>query len=95
MHIDAEQVRRIADLARIDLADGEADGYIDDLEAILTLVDRMQAVATDGIEPLAHPLEVGQRLRPDAVSEADRREALQAGAPQVEGGFFVVPRVIE
>lgn len=95
MHIDADQVRRIAALARIGLADGEADGYITDLESILTLVDRMQAVDTDGVAPLAHPLEVGQRLRPDAVTEADRRDALQAAAPKVEDGLFIVPRVIE
>ena len=95
MHIDADRVRRIADLARIALADGEAEARIEDLEAILTMVDRMQALPTDGVEPLSHPLDDAQRLRPDVVTEADRREAYQAGAPQVEDGYFVVPRVIE
>lgn len=95
MHIDAQQVRRIAELARIELRGDEADDYIRDLESILTMVDRMQAVDTEGVAPLAHPLDVRQRLRPDRVTEPDRRDALQADAPQVEDGLFVVPRVIE
>jgi aspartyl-tRNA(Asn)/glutamyl-tRNA(Gln) amidotransferase subunit C len=95
MHIDADRVRRIADLARIALAEGEAEAAIEDLEAILTMVDRMQALPTADVEPLSHPLDDAQRLRPDAVTEHDRREEFLAGAPQVEGGLFVVPRVIE
>ena len=55
----------------------------------------MQAVNTDGIEPLAHPLEIGARLRPDAVSETDQREKFQQIAPETENGFYLVPRVIE
>ncbi len=94
-HVDADRVRRIAHLARIALADGEAEARIEDLESILTMVDRMQALPTEGVEPLSHPLDDSQRLRPDAVTEADRREAFQAAAPQVEDGLFVVPRVIE
>ncbi|HSG87700.1 MAG TPA: Asp-tRNA(Asn)/Glu-tRNA(Gln) amidotransferase subunit GatC [Pseudomonadales bacterium] len=95
MHIDAEQVRRIAELARIGLAADEAEGYIDDLESILTMVDRMQAVDTTGLEPLAHPLDVAQRLRPDVVTETDQRELFQADAPSVADGLYLVPRVIE
>ena len=95
MHIDDEQVRRIAALARIGLGDDEAGQYIDDLESILTLVDRMQAVTTEGIEPLAHPLDMTQRLRPDRVTEPDQRDQYQAGAPRVENGLYLVPRVIE
>ena len=94
-HVDADRVRRIAHLARLGLADGEAEARIADLESILTMVDRMQALPTDGVEPLSHPLDDAQRLRPDAVTEADRRDAFQAGAPSVEDGLFVVPRVIE
>ena len=95
MHIDDEQVRRIAALAGIGLGDDEAGQYIDDLESILTLVDRMQAVTTEGIEPLAHPLDMTQRIRPDRVTEPDRRDQYQAGAPRVENGLYLVPRVIE
>lgn len=95
MHIDVDQVRRIAELARLGLADGEAEARIADLESILDMVDRMQTVDTDGVEPLAHPLELTQRLRPDAVTETDQRTLLQAGAPQVRGGLYLVPRVLE
>lgn len=95
MTIDAEQVRRIAHLARIGLADGDAEHYIGDLESILTMVERMHAVDTRGVAPLAHPIEVTQRLRPDRVTEADRREAYQDGAPATAEGFYLVPRVVE
>lgn len=95
MHIDAEQVRQIAHLARIGLADDEADHYIAELEAILDLADRMQEVDTSGVEPLAHPLETVQRLRPDQVTETDQRDRFQAGAPATADGFYLVPRVVE
>lgn len=95
MHIDVEQVRRIAELARIGLAEGEAEARITDLESILTMVDRMQSVDTNDVAPLAHPLELVQRLRPDAVTEDDQRDALQQGAPQVSDGLYLVPRVLE
>lgn len=94
-HVDADRVRRIAKLARLALAPGEAEARIADLESILTMVDRMQALSTTGVEPLSHPLDDAQRLRPDAVTEPDRREANQAGAPRTEDGLYVVPRVIE
>lgn len=94
-HVDADRVRRIAKLARLALAEGEAEARIADLESILTMVDRMQALPTAGVEPLSHPLDDGQRLRPDQVTEEDRRDAHQASAPQTENGLYVVPRVIE
>ncbi|MDL2424813.1 Asp-tRNA(Asn)/Glu-tRNA(Gln) amidotransferase subunit GatC, partial [Pseudomonas sp. BAgro211] len=62
---------------------------------ILGLIDAMQAVDTHGVEPLAHPLEATQRLRADAVTEENRREAYQAIAPAVEDGLYLVPKVIE
>ncbi|MCC5886815.1 MAG: Asp-tRNA(Asn)/Glu-tRNA(Gln) amidotransferase subunit GatC [Gammaproteobacteria bacterium] len=95
MAIDAEQVRRIAHLARIGLAADEADRYIDDLESILTMVERMHAVDTSGVTPLAHPIDVSQPLRPDRVTESDQRDAYQADAPAVANGFYLVPRVVE
>jgi len=55
----------------------------------------MQAVDTTGIEPLAHPLEASQRLRPDQVTESNQREAYQAIAPSTESGLYLVPKVIE
>ncbi|MEG7168327.1 Asp-tRNA(Asn)/Glu-tRNA(Gln) amidotransferase subunit GatC, partial [Pseudomonas aeruginosa] len=61
----------------------------------LGLIDQMQAVDTSGVEPLAHPLEATQRLRPDAVTETDHRDAYQTIAPAVEEGMYLVPKVIE
>ncbi|WP_134604273.1 Asp-tRNA(Asn)/Glu-tRNA(Gln) amidotransferase subunit GatC, partial [Pseudomonas aeruginosa] len=65
------------------------------LNNILGLIDQMQAVDTSGVEPLAHPLEATQRLRPDAVTETDHRDAYQTIAPAVEEGLYLVPKVIE
>jgi aspartyl-tRNA(Asn)/glutamyl-tRNA(Gln) amidotransferase subunit C len=59
------------------------------------MVAQLNAADTRGVAPLAHPLDVVQRLRPDAVTETDQRERFQAQAPQVEGGLYIVPKVIE
>jgi len=95
MSIDAEQVRRIAHLARIGLDADEADRYIGDLESILGMVERMRAVPTDGVAPLPHPIDLQQRLRPDVVTEADQRDLFQADVLAVAEGFYLVPRVVE
>ena len=65
------------------------------LNNILGLIDQMQAVDTDGIAPLAHPLEATQRLRADVVTESDQRDAYQRVAPAVDSGLYLVPKVIE
>ncbi len=65
------------------------------MNSILGLVDQMQAVDTSGIEPLAHPLEASQRLRPDQVTESNQRDRYQAIAPATENGLYLVPKVIE
>ena len=65
------------------------------LNNILGLIDAMQAVDTSGIEPMAHPLGATQRLRADAVTETNQRDAYQAIAPAVESGLYLVPKVIE
>ncbi len=95
MNIDSAEVDRIAGLAKLALDDGERVGLARDLGAILDFVARLDEADTVGIEPLAHPLELAARLRPDAVTEGDRREVLMACAPAVENGLFLVPKVIE
>ena len=65
------------------------------LSGIFTLIAEMQAVDTSGIEPMSHAQDLSQRLRSDVVTEANQREAFQAVAPQVEGGLYLVPQVIE
>ena len=87
--------RRIAQLARIEISDAEAESTLGHLNGIFTLIEAMQAVDTRGVEPMAHAQDVAQRLRPDVVSETDRRSAFQAVAPETEAGLYLVPQVIE
>jgi aspartyl-tRNA(Asn)/glutamyl-tRNA(Gln) amidotransferase subunit C len=99
MSLSDDQVRRIARLARIAVRPEESKEALDRLNRVLGLIDQLQAVDTTGIEPMAHPLDAqlsgGQRLRPDQVTETDRREAYQAVAPAVQDGLYLVPKVIE
>jgi len=90
-----DQIRRIADLARLELSDPELAAMQQELSSILELVDQMAAVDTEGVEPMSHPQAASQRLREDVVSELDQRELFQAIAPQVEDGLYLVPKVIE
>ena len=95
MALERSEVEKIAHLARLGLNEDDLPRTTETLNNILGLIDRMQAVDTSGIEPLAHPLETYQRLRPDAVNESNQRDAYQAIAPAVENGLYLVPRVIE
>jgi aspartyl-tRNA(Asn)/glutamyl-tRNA(Gln) amidotransferase subunit C len=95
MSLDADQVRKIAHLARLAVDEFAIAEYARNLSRILELAEQMNAVDTAGIEPLAHPLDASQRLRSDEVTESDRREQFQAIAPQVEAGLYLVPKVIE
>ncbi len=95
MSLTQADVKRIAHLARVEVSDAAAEGYLRQLSSIFELVEQMQAVDTTGIEPMAHAQDVVLRLRPDAICESNRREAFQAVAPQVENGLYLVPKVIE
>ena len=95
MALERSDVEKIAHLARLGLNEAEVPRTTETLNNILGLIDAMQAVDTDGIEPLAHPLETTQRLRADVVTEQNRRDAYQAIAPAVENGLYLVPKVIE
>ena len=95
MSLTLDDVRRIARLARLDVSVAEADKTRDQLNGILSFIEQLQSVDTSGIEPMAHAVDVVQRLRPDAVTETDRREAFQVVAPEVEAGLYLVPKVIE
>jgi aspartyl-tRNA(Asn)/glutamyl-tRNA(Gln) amidotransferase subunit C len=95
MSLTPEQVRRIALLARIEVNEAEAQTTQGHLNGIFQLIEQMQAVDTRGVEPMAHAQDLSQRLRADAVSEADRRAAYQAVAPETEAGLYLVPKVIE
>ncbi|MCB1907639.1 MAG: Asp-tRNA(Asn)/Glu-tRNA(Gln) amidotransferase subunit GatC [Rhodocyclaceae bacterium] len=95
MSLDIEQVKHIARLARIELAPGEAEDALAKLNGIFELVEQMQAVVTTGVEPMSHPQELYQRLRDDAVTEANQRDHFQQVAPATESGLYLVPKVIE
>ena len=95
MSLTLEQVRRVAHLARIEISEAEAQSTLGHLNGIFTLIEAMQAIDTRGVEPMAHAQDVAQRLRPDVVSETDRRSAFQAVAPETEAGLYLVPQVIE
>ncbi|MGE8602180.1 Asp-tRNA(Asn)/Glu-tRNA(Gln) amidotransferase subunit GatC [Bordetella trematum] len=102
MALNEQDVARIARLARIELTPEQRGRAQDELNGILHLIERLQAVDTAGVEPLAHPLSAHEdivlRLREDAVTEqtsADQREALMANAPEQNAGLFLVPKVIE
>ncbi|HQR03634.1 MAG: Asp-tRNA(Asn)/Glu-tRNA(Gln) amidotransferase subunit GatC [Proteobacteria bacterium] len=95
MSLSLEEVGRIARLARIELSPAQAESTRDQLNGILGFIEQLQAVNTDGIQPMSHAVDVVQRLRPDTVTESDRREDFHQVAPETEAGLYLVPRVIE
>jgi len=95
MSLDLSDVKRIAHLARIEIDDAGAETALHQLSGILGLIEEMQAVNTDGIEPMSHSQDVTQRLREDVVSETNQRALFQSIAPAVENGLYLVPKVIE
>jgi aspartyl-tRNA(Asn)/glutamyl-tRNA(Gln) amidotransferase subunit C len=95
MSLGPAEVKNIAHLARLAIDEDLIPEYARNLSGILDFVEQMNAVDTTGVEPMAHPLDASQRLRPDVVTEPDQREAFQAVAPATEAGLYLVPRVIE
>ena len=99
MALTAQDIERVATLARLELRPEEAARHLSQINGFFSRVPAMQAVQTAGVEPLTHPVavigEVQLRLREDVVSEPDDRQANQRSAPAVERGLFLVPKVIE
>jgi aspartyl-tRNA(Asn)/glutamyl-tRNA(Gln) amidotransferase subunit C len=95
MSLTQTDVERIAHLARIALQPTQAQTLAGDLSGILGHIEQMSTVNTQGITPMAHPLHMSQRLRPDVVEHSDERELFQSLAPQAEQGLYLVPKVIE
>lgn len=95
MTLDKSTVKTIAGLARLNVDDIEIDKYQSELSNILDLVEQMDAVNTDGIEPMTHPFDATLRLRDDTVTEHNQREKYQAVAPSTENGLYLVPKVID
>ena len=95
MSLSLQEVKRVAWLARIEITDAEAAAAQGHLNGIFKLIEQMQSVDTEGITPMAHGQDVVQRLREDGVTETDQHALYQSIAPQVEGGLYLVPKVIE
>jgi len=95
MSLSPEQVLNVAHLARLEIKPDRTALYAQQLSNILGMVDQLARADTQGVVPMAHPLEMVQRLRPDLVSEGDRRDTYLAIAPAADQGLFLVPKVIE
>ena len=99
MSLTSSDISRIANLARLELDATHSERMLSQLNGFFDIVGQMNAVDTTGVEPLAHPTAVMERvalrLRDDVASEPNQREANQKSAPAVENGLFLVPKVIE
>ena len=99
MSLTPQDIQRLANLARLELQPAHSERLLGQMNVFFDIVEQMRAVDTTGIEPLAHPVatiqDIALRLRDDAVSEPNAREANQKSAPAVENGLFLVPKVIE
>lgn len=97
MTVSSDTISEMAQLARLRLSEGELAALTERFSAILKLFEQLQvqAAPVQGLEPMANPLDARQRLRPDRISEDNQRARLQAVAPAVENGLYLVPRVLE
>ena len=95
MSLGPDDVKNIAHLARLNINESDIEHYASSLSSILDLVAQMDSVDTREVTPMAHPLDVAQRLREDEVLEHNQREHFQKIAPQTENGLYLVPKVIE
>ena len=95
MSLSKDQVQHIAMLARLKLNEDEYAESVEKLSKIVDFVDQLSQADTAGVIPMAHPLDMAQRLRPDAIVEADERDRFQENAAAVSDGLYLVPKVIE
>jgi aspartyl-tRNA(Asn)/glutamyl-tRNA(Gln) amidotransferase subunit C len=95
MALTKNDIEKLAKLSRLSLTDDEMSQTMADLNNIFTMVEKMQALNTDGVEPMSHPHELALRLREDAITEVDQHEYYQQIAPAVSDDLYLVPKVIE
>jgi aspartyl-tRNA(Asn)/glutamyl-tRNA(Gln) amidotransferase subunit C len=100
MSLTLEDVKRIANLAKLETSAEEEVSTLEKLNGIFSLVEQLKAVDTSGVAPLSHPIaallpEMALRLREDVVSESNHREDYQKPAPATQDGLYLVPQVIE
>ena len=95
MALNKKEIRDIAFLARLSLKRGEINDVHEKLTKIINFIDQLQVVNTEGVDPMAHPLNQTQRLRNDKITDINQRDKIQNNAPEVSDGFYLVPKVIE
>lgn len=95
MSLSPDEVRHIAHLARLRIEEDDIADYAGNLSRIVDFVDQLGQADTESVTPMAHPLEMAQRLRDDEVTESNHRDKYQENAPATEQGLYLVPRVIE
>ena len=95
MSLNLEDIRKLGELARLRIEPADVNDLVEKLSNILAFVDQLQAADTGSVPPMAHPLDQTQRLRPDVVTEEDQHELYQRNAPRVEGGLYLVPKVLD
>jgi aspartyl-tRNA(Asn)/glutamyl-tRNA(Gln) amidotransferase subunit C len=95
MSLDKADIKKIAHLARLGIDETDIPEYAENLSNILNLVEQMNAVDDTNVTPMAHPMDAGQRLREDVITETDQHEKFQAIAPSIQDNLYLVPKVIE
>lgn len=95
MALTPDEVAKLADLARLSIDSQDVESTTESVSNILHMIDQLKQVDTSSVSALSHPLDIGQRLRVDEVTESNQRDQFQQIAPEVENGLFLVPRVIE
>jgi len=95
MSLTSDDVKAIARLARLAIAEQDIPAYAKNLSSILDFVAQLDRVDTSTVQAMAHPLDMSQRLREDLVTEQVDRDRYQQNAPQVEAGLYLVPKVVE
>lgn len=95
MVIDRDTARRVAHLARIEVAEAELDRVAAELSGILGFMEQLREVDVEGVEPMTSVTPMALPRRPDVVTEGDQRDRILANAPDARRGFFAVPKVVE
>lgn len=95
MSLNTTDVKKIAHLARLHIAETEIEPLTEKLDDILTLIEKMNQIDTKTVKPMAHPLDTTQPLRPDKITEQNQRDLFLQNAPQTLMGLYLVPQVIE
>ena len=95
MSIDKSDIEHLCNLSKLNLDDEEQSVFLSQMQSILDMIEELQEVDTGDIEPMAHPLQMTQRLRDDEVTEFNDREKYQKNTEFAEDRFYKVPKVIE